>query len=99
MKAMNNLLRFAQILSLVAATVGLDQEPNLVNANVQILSADADLLRTFRNLVQIQGERAWIGYAVRAVPGHRRICCESATDRHLPSIMRKARCKLEGHNE
>ena len=62
-----------------AAAIGLcyAQQPRLTNAKLDTRAVTAGLERDFQSMVAAENGPAWIGYAVRAVPGDHQICCSS----------------------
>ena len=96
---MNNAIKCIGLVPLLFAGVLWAQEPQLANARVQSRSAEGRLDAVFRAVANSQIEPAWIGYAIAAVAGNHRICCGASSDRHLPSMLRKGRCKLEVRDE
>ena len=57
-----------------AVTTIQDVPARLVNARVDARSVPSGLEQAFRGLVAARQAAGWIGYAVRAVPGERRMC-------------------------
>ncbi len=53
------------------------QQPRLTNAKFDTRAVTAGLERDFQSMVAAENGPAWIGYAVRAVPGDHQMCCSS----------------------
>jgi HEAT repeat protein len=73
-------------------------QQNFVNANVQTHSTARGLARTFKELADEQTQPAWIAYSVPAVEGVQ-ICCNTYTNRNVPTILQQRPCNLEGSNQ
>ncbi len=67
-------------LALVAAWAGVlcAQQPRLANAKLDTKAVTSGLAREFQSMVAAESGAAWIGYAVRAVPGEHQMCCYSS---------------------
>jgi HEAT repeat protein len=73
-------------------------QENFVNATVRTHLAAKGLERVFEKLVSEQTEPAWIAYSVPAIDGVR-ICCNTYTNRNVPTILQQRPCNLEGSNQ
>ena len=68
----------ALALALVAASVLAAQQPRVTNAHIDTRAVPSGLERAFHQLSAAENLPAWIGYAVRAVPGDHQMCCYSS---------------------
>jgi len=57
------------ILFLLAAGLCLAQQPRITNAKFDTRAVASGLEREFQSIAAAQTGPAWIGYAVRAIPG------------------------------
>lgn len=92
----------ASFCSLLAGTPLLlpAQEPILLNARAQTLSAAAGLNQEFQRLISQQSEPAWLGYAFVCPKGRHQIgCASSRDDRYVPASFRRLRCRLENRSQ
>jgi hypothetical protein len=71
------------------------QQPRLTNANVETRAVTAGLAREFQSMVSGGNGPAWIGYAVRAVPGEHQMCCYSSFEDGAGNRCCRG-CTLEG---
>src|SRR5579863_5815558 len=67
-------------LVLLAAAGLWAQQPRLSNAKVETRAVPAGLEREFQSIIGASSGPAWIGWAVRAVPGDHQMCCYSSFD-------------------
>jgi hypothetical protein len=56
----------------------LAQQPRLSNAKLQTRAVAAGIEQEFQSIAAAESGPAWIGYAVRALPGERHMCCSSS---------------------
>jgi hypothetical protein len=79
-----------------AATLGLccGQQPRLTNAKFDTRAVTAGLERDFQSIVASENGPAWVGYAVRAVPGEHQMCCYGSFAESSNRCCRG--CALEG---
>ena len=70
----------AVLLALAAASLLSAQQPRLTNANLDMRAVASGLDREFHSIASAQNGPAWIGYAVRAIPGEHQMCCYSSFD-------------------
>lgn len=63
---------------LLLATACFAQQPRLSHAKLQTRAVTAGLEREFQTIAAAESGPAWIGYAVRAVPGEHHMCCYSS---------------------
>ena len=68
------------LLLAVMASLAWAQQPRLTNAKFETRAVTAGLDSTFRSLAAAGNGPAWIGYAVRSVPGDHQMCCYSSFD-------------------
>ncbi len=67
-------------LALAAASLLPAQQPRLTNAKLDTRVVASGLDREFHSIVSAENGAAWIGYAVRAIPGEHQMCCYSSFD-------------------
>ena len=67
-------------LALLAVLAGAlwAQQPRLANAKLDTHAVTSALAREFQVMVAAESGAAWIGYAIRAVPGEHQMCCYSS---------------------
>lgn len=84
-------------LALLAALAGgcLAQQPRLTNVKLDTHAVTSGLGREFQSMVSSEGGAAWIGYAVRAVPGEHQMCCYSSFEDGAGNRCCRG-CALEG---
>jgi hypothetical protein len=84
-------------LALLAALAGVSwaQQPRLANAKVETHAVTSGLGREFQSMVAAESGAAWIGYAVRAVPGEHQMCCYSSFEDGAGNRCCRG-CALEG---
>jgi len=68
----------AIVVALAAVSLLLAQQPRLTNAKIDTRVVASGLDREFHSIVSGEAGPAWIGYAVRAVPGEHQMCCYSS---------------------
>src|SRR5579864_656396 len=68
----------AFLLALAAVSLLPAQEPRLTNAKLETRAVTSGLDREFHAIASAESGPAWIGYAVRAVPGEHQMCCYSS---------------------
>jgi len=68
----------AVLLVVAVASLVLAQQPRLTNAKLETRPVTAGLDQEFHAIVATGNGPAWIGYAVRAVPGEHQMCCYSS---------------------
>jgi len=68
----------AIVLALAAVSLLPAQQPRLTNAKLDTRAVASGLDREFHSIVSAENGTAWIGYAVRAVPGDHQMCCYSS---------------------
>ena len=83
------------ILFLLAAGWCWAQQPRISNARFDTRTAAPGLEREFDSLASAQTGPAWIGYAVRAVPGQHQMCCYSSFEDGAGNRCCRG-CSLEG---
>lgn len=66
------------LLALAAASLLPAQQPRLTNAKLDTRMVASGLDREFHSIVSAESGPAWIGWAVRAVPGDHQMCCYSS---------------------
>ena len=66
------------VLLLVAAGLAWAQQPRITNAKFETHAVPAGLERELQSMMAASNGAAWIGYAVRAVPGDHQMCCYSS---------------------
>ncbi len=69
--------------------------PKLTNAKLETRAVQGGLEREFHAAVEQQATPAWIGYAVRQVPGDRMVCCGNMTVAKGDALRRCVTCRLE----
>lgn len=67
----------AIVMALAATCLLPAQQPRITNAKLDSRTVASGLDREFHSLVASENGPAWIGYAVRAVPGDHQMCCYS----------------------
>jgi len=84
-------------LALLAALAGVSwaQQPRLVNAKLETHAVTSGLGREFQSMVAAESGAAWIGYAIRAVPGEHQMCCYSSFEDGAGNRCCRG-CALEG---
>jgi hypothetical protein len=78
-----------------AALPLLAQQPRLANAKFETRAVTAGLEREFRSIASAESGAAWIGYAVRAIPGEHQTCCYSSFEDGAGNRCCRG-CALEG---
>jgi HEAT repeat protein len=78
-----------------AALPLLAQQPRLANAKFETRSVTGGIERDFRSIVSAENGPAWIGYAVRAIPGDHQNCCFSSFEDGAGNRCCRG-CALEG---
>jgi len=78
-----------------AAIPSLAQQPRLTNAKFETHPVTGGLVRTFQAIAAAEDSPAWIGYAVRAVPGDHQMCCYSSFEDGAGNRCCRG-CTLEG---
>lgn len=78
-----------------AAQPLLAQQPRLANAKFETRAVPAGLEREFRSIASAESGAAWIGYAVRAIPGDHQNCCYSSFEDGAGNRCCRG-CSLEG---
>lgn len=68
----------AILAALAVASLALAQQPRLTNAKIETRAVTSGLDREFHTILSAESGPAWIGYAVRAVPGDHQMCCYSS---------------------
>ncbi len=68
----------AVLLVVAVASLALAQQPRLTNAKLETRPVTAGLDQEFHAIAAAGNGPAWIGYAVRAVPGEHQMCCYSS---------------------
>jgi len=88
-----------RLLLLVIAAAGLSQaqQPRISNAKLDSRPVTSGLDREFRAILAAEKGAAWIGYAVRAVPGDHQMCCYSSFEDGAGNRCCRG-CALEGAN-
>jgi HEAT repeat protein len=71
------------------------QQPRLSNATLETRTVTAGLDREFHSIMASENGAAWIGYAVRAVPGDHQMCCYSSFEDAAGNRCCRG-CALEG---
>jgi hypothetical protein len=66
------------LLALAAVSLLPAQQPRLTNANLDTRVVASGLDREFHSIVSAENGPAWIGWAVRAIPGEHQMCCYSS---------------------
>jgi hypothetical protein len=67
------------VLFLVAAAgLAWAQQPRITNAKSETRAVTSGLEREFQSMTAAETGPAWIGYAVRAIPGEHQMCCYSS---------------------
>lgn len=66
------------LVAVAAASLGLAQQPRLSNAKVETRAITGGLDREFHSILTAEPGPAWVGYAVRSVPGDHQMCCYSS---------------------
>jgi hypothetical protein len=59
---------------MVAFTVAVFGQPKIENAKLETRAVNGSLDASFRTIVAMQVESAWIGYSVPQIPGERSMC-------------------------
>jgi hypothetical protein len=85
----------AVLLAVAAASLALAQQPRLTNAKLETRAVTAGLDHEFHSIVAVADGPAWIGYAVRAVPGDHQMCCYSSFEDTAGNRCCRG-CALEG---
>lgn len=85
----------AVLLGLAAISLLTAQQPRLTNAKVETRTVTSGLDREFRAIMSSENGAAWIGYAVRAVPGDHQMCCYSSFEDGAGNRCCRG-CALEG---
>jgi HEAT repeat protein len=83
------------VLALAAAAGLWAQQPRLTNAKLETRPVAAGLEREFQPLVAAASGPAWIGWAVRSVPGEHQMCCYSSFEDAAGNRCCRG-CALEG---
>ena len=83
------------ILFLLAAGLCLAQQPRITNAKFDTRAVASGLEREFQSIAAVQTGPAWIGYAVRAIPGQHQMCCYSSFEDGAGNRCCRG-CALEG---
>jgi hypothetical protein len=78
-----------------AALPLLAQQPRLANAKFETQAVTAGLERDVRSIASAESGPAWIGYAVRAIPGGHQNCCYSSFEDGAGNRCCRG-CSLEG---
>ncbi len=79
-----------------AAQPLLAQQPRLANAKFETRAVPSGLDREFRSIASAESGAAWIGYAVRAIPGEHQMCCYSSFEDGAGNRCCRG-CSLERH--
>lgn len=88
------------VITLILASFGVAQKPNVTNAKLQELSAGGGLKAAFDGIVQKQESPAWIGYSIPVTPKERTMCCFDSWDGSQTRANGCcAGCKLESGKE
>ena len=85
----------AALITLAAASIALAQQPRIANAKLETKALTAGLDREFHAIIAAENGAAWIGYAVRAVPGDHQMCCYSSFEDGAGNRCCRG-CALEG---
>ncbi|HVP47227.1 MAG TPA: HEAT repeat domain-containing protein [Bryobacteraceae bacterium] len=83
------------ILFLLAAGLCCAQPPRISNAKFDTRAAASGLEHEFQSIAAEQNGPAWIGYAVRAIPGRHDMCCYSSFEDGAGNRCCRG-CALEG---
>ncbi len=68
----------AVLFVVAAASLSWAQQPRITNAKFDARPVTSGLDREFQSMAAAETGPAWIGYAVRAVPGEHQMCCYSS---------------------
>jgi HEAT repeat protein len=71
------------------------QQPRISNAKLDARAVTSGLEREFQSIAAAQTGAAWVGYAVRAVPGQHQMCCYSSFEDGAGNRCCRG-CALEG---
>ena len=85
----------AVLLTLAAVSLLPAQEPRLTNAKIETRAVTSGLDREFHAILTSENGAAWVGYAVRAVPGDHQMCCYSSFEDAAGNRCCRG-CALEG---
>src|SRR5260370_41742392 len=68
----------AVLFLVAAASLAWAQQPRITTAKFDARAVTSGLEREFQSMAAAESGPAWIGYAVRAVPGEHQMCCYSS---------------------
>jgi HEAT repeat protein len=85
----------AALVAFVATGLLAAQQPRLTNAKVDTRTITSGLDREYHSIQSAENGPAWIGYAVRAVPGEHQMCCYSSFEDGAGNLCCGG-CALEG---